>query len=334
MSRTFLVAVLALTSSLPAAEPQKLIFDTDLGNDVDDAMALALIHSLQRRGHCELLAVTLTNGHPNAAKFVDAVNTYYGYGATPIGGAVNGWKTASKYVDLVDEMKDGKPVYPYDVDPAKLTDSVTLLRKTLAAQPDGSVAVAQVGFSPNLARLLDTPGDDISPLTGRELVAKKVTVLSIMAGAFETIDNNNHYLEYNVIKDIPACQKLAKDWPTPIAWSGFEVGIAVPYPAVSIEQDYVYQPGHIIEMAYRLYQPPPHNRPTWDLTSVLYAVFPERGYFGLSKPGVVTIEDDGFSRFAPKADGKNRYLTVNSEQRARVVECFVQLCSEPPHTNR
>ena len=32
------------------AAPVKLIFDTDMGNDVDDAMALAMIHSLQRRG--------------------------------------------------------------------------------------------------------------------------------------------------------------------------------------------------------------------------------------------------------------------------------------------
>ena len=37
-----------------------MTFDTDLGNDVDDAMALAVIHALESRGECELLCVTLT----------------------------------------------------------------------------------------------------------------------------------------------------------------------------------------------------------------------------------------------------------------------------------
>ena len=55
-----------------AAEPVKLIFDTDIGNDVDDVLALGLIHALQSRGQCELLAVTITKDQPLAAEFVDA----------------------------------------------------------------------------------------------------------------------------------------------------------------------------------------------------------------------------------------------------------------------
>jgi hypothetical protein len=38
-----------------------------MGNDVDDAMALCMIHSLQQRGAVELLAVTVTKDHPQAA---------------------------------------------------------------------------------------------------------------------------------------------------------------------------------------------------------------------------------------------------------------------------
>ena len=58
------------------SEPVRLIFDTDMGNDVDDAMALAVIHALETRGQCKLLAVTLTKDHPLAAEFVDAINTF------------------------------------------------------------------------------------------------------------------------------------------------------------------------------------------------------------------------------------------------------------------
>src|SRR5258707_807827 len=142
--------------------------------------------------------------------------------------------------------------------------------------------MVQVGFFSNFAALLETQGDEISPLTGRELVKRKVRMLSIMDGAFQTIGNNNHYCEENVITDIPAAQKLEKEWPVPIVWSGFEIGIAVPYPAASIEQDFGYVTHHPAAEAYYLYNPPPHNRPTWDLTSALYAVAPGRGYFSLS----------------------------------------------------
>ena len=58
--------------------PVNPIFDTDIGNDCDDAMAWAVIHALRNRGECRLLAVTLTNPDPLAGQLVDAINTFYG----------------------------------------------------------------------------------------------------------------------------------------------------------------------------------------------------------------------------------------------------------------
>lgn len=87
-------------------------------------------------------------------------------------------------------------------------------------------------------------------------------------------------------------------------WSGFEIGIALPYPASSINRDYGYVAHHpIAEASYR-YSPPP-TAPTWDLTSVLYAVRPDAGYFELSPAGRVTVDDDGFTRFTPQS-GRSR----------------------------
>jgi hypothetical protein len=82
--------------------------------------------------------------------------------------------------------------------------------------------------------------------------------------------------------------------------------------------------------AYRLYQEMPYDRPTWDLTSVLYALHPERGYFELSEPGRVTVEADGFTRFDATAGGRDRYLILNPEHRERLVEALTQLASQPP----
>ena len=48
--------------------------------------------------------------------------------------------------------------------------------------------------------------------------------------------------------------------------------------------------------AYIRHNPPPHNRPTWDLTSVLYAVLPDRGYFDVSPRGRASNPTD-YERF-------------------------------------
>lgn len=334
--RGLLVVWLVLAaSSAVLAQPVKLIFDTDMGNDVDDVIALAMIHNLQRRGAVELLAVTITKDHPQAAAFTDAVNTFYGQGHVPIGVVRDGAaKDLGRFIALADSRKqDGSPRYPHRLKSgADAPEAVALIRSLLAAQPDGSVTIAQVGFFTNCARLLDSPGDEHSPLSGRELVARKVKVLTLMAGAFQTVNWNTRHLEYNVRVDVPAAQKVAREWPTPVVWSGFEVGMAAAFPHVSIERDLNYVAHHPLKDAYYLYQPPPHDRPTWDPTTVLHAVLPDRGYFDLSPPGTVTVGDDGATHFRPGADGagRHRFLVMNREQAARVREAIVQLSVEPP----
>ena len=312
-----------------AASPVKIIFDTDVGNDVDDVLALSVLHAFQTRGECELLAVTITKPDELAGPFVDAVNTFYGRPGIPIGFThARLTNEPSKFLPLA-ETKDGRKLrYPHRLKRSSdAPEATALLRKVLSRQPDHSVVLVQVGYFSNFAALLDAPGDASSPLVGRELVRQKVKLLSVMAGAFTTTRRD---LEFNVVQDLPASKRLVRNWPTPIVWSGFEIGIAVIYPAISIERDFGYVPHHPAAEAYRLYIPPPHERPTWDLTSVLYAVRSDRGYFGLSSPGQVTLEDDGFTRFTPAPEGRDRFLTLNDVQAARVKEALLQLASQPP----
>ena len=322
-------------ASSVAQEPRQgvvpLIFDTDIGNDVDDALALGVIHALQSRGECELLAVTITKDHELCAPYVDAVNTFYGRGDIPIGVVKDGPTPGdSKFTGLARERDDGELRYPHDLQSGNdAPDPTTVLRKALAGAEDHSVVIAQVGFSTNLARLLASGPDEVSGLSGRDLVAKKVRLISIMAGAFEPIQGKVHR-EYNVVKDIPAAQALAADWPTPIVYSGYEIGLNIPYPAESIEHDFAYVEHHPLAEAYQLYMPTPHERPTWDLTSVLWAVRPDRGYFDLSAPGRTHVTDEGVTEFEEAADGNCRYLIASEEQRVRVKEALALLASEPP----
>ena len=325
-------ATAVVAQDAAAGQPIPLIFDTDIGNDVDDVLALGMIHSLQSRGVCHLLAVTITKDHDQCAAFVDAVNTFYGRGDIAIGVCRSGvTPEQSKFTVLADQKDNGLDRYPHDLRSGRdAPDAVSVLRRTLALQAAASVVIAQVGFSTNLANLLESGPCDASPLTGIELVKKKVRLLSVMAGAFAPINGKVH-LEYNVVKDIPLAQKLVTKWPGEIIFSGFEIGLAATYPAISIERDYAYVEHHPLAEAYILYNPPPHNRPTWDLTSVLYAVYPDRGFFDVSAFGNVVVDDSGKTVHEPSENGRHRYLIMSPEQRIRVVEALVQLSSEPPH---
>ena len=230
-------------------------------------------------------------------------------------------------------MHEGRLKYPHDVKSNDvLPDAVSLLRQVLANQPDQSVVIIQVGVAVNLARLIDSPPDQFSPLKGDALIRQKVSQLSVMAGAFEIIQSETRFLEANVRNHIESMKALAENWPesVPIIWSGFEIGIAVPYPHQSIHRDYLYTPHHIVRESYLLHSGPEHDRPTWDLTSVLQAIFPDRQYFDLSDRGKVTIAQDGFMSFTPSPEGRDRYLVLPKNRRSRVIEALTQMTSQPP----
>ena len=176
----------------------KIIFDTDMLTDFDDVGALACLHALADAGECEILAtVSSTRGNASVGA-IEVINRYYGRGDLPVGapkgmgviGARAGAKTKVdpsaplgeksgndgghyKYRKL---LADYPGWYRYaDADDAP--DANEVYRRVLAAQPDCSVTICSVGFTTNMRRLLETGPDAISPLSGRELVAKKVNIL-------------------------------------------------------------------------------------------------------------------------------------------------------------
>lgn len=327
-----MLAILILNASLYAVEPVKIIFDTDMGNDIDDAMALAVAHSLQSRGELEILAVTTTKDNPYAAKMVDVLNTFYGRGDIPIGVVKNGVAPEiGKFNQQVVEMKtpDGKPVFTrtHQSD-SEFPEAVSLIRKVLAAQKDQSVVLVQIGFFTNLQRLLETTGDEFSPLSGKELVVKKVKYASIMAGAFS--EERKEHREYNVVTDLPAARKMIEEWPTEIIFSGWEVGRAIDHSLSSINEDFSYVSYHPVKEGYRFYRGLDQKQSTYDLNSVFYAARPNRGYYSLSEPGTVRFDEKGRTTFKVEPNGKHRYQIVDATQIAVVREALALLTSEPP----
>ena len=57
----------------PAGVP--IILDTDIGTDVDDAGALAMLHALAGRGEARILAVMSSNRNPWSGAAIDVIST-------------------------------------------------------------------------------------------------------------------------------------------------------------------------------------------------------------------------------------------------------------------
>lgn len=306
-------SLLVLLAAVPLLGAQAhLILDTDMGNDIDDALALAMIHGFESRAEARLLAVTITKDNRYAAPFVSLVNTYYGRPEVPIGVVRNGKTPEDSPMLKIAPLRQGQN-YP---------EAVELLTRILTHEDDGAVTIAQIGFSTNLARLVATP-------VGRRLVRQKVKALYLMAGNFAQPKP-----EYNVFTDAESFRDLMKNWPTPIVFSGFEIGLKISFPYEAIAKDFRYAEHHPIVDAYKLYVGKPADHPNWDSTAVLEAIRPDRGYFAFSEPGRVSLGEKNTTVFTRDPKGNCRYLILKPERAEAIRELIATLVSEPPGHRR
>lgn len=218
MRRILLFALILVISGFVSRgkEPVKIIFDSDMGPDFDDVGAITILHALASKGECEILATMASDGYPYIAPTLEVFNRYFRKPNIPIGipgpdapkfSCPNHWNDSLvvKYLPKTKTNSD----YP---------SATEVYRKVLASQPDGSVVIVTVGFLSNLETLLKSGPDQISELSGKALVAKKVKKWAAMAGGFP--EGN----EFNVNQHSKASEYVIKNWPTPILFSGFEIG--------------------------------------------------------------------------------------------------------------
>lgn len=311
------------------AAPEKVIFDTDMGNDVDDVLALDILYKYVDAGKIDLLAVMSSKDSEGSAPFIDIMNTFYGHPHMAVGvvrhGALGGDPKGYDYKVWKMKEAQGRPLFRTSIkDYTKLPDAHLLYRKILAKQPDHSVTIISVGFSTNLARLLLTGPDRYSRLTGRELVARKVKGFSLMAGDFATRNP-----EFNVKCDIASAQMFFALCPVPIVTSPFDVGLKAKYPATSIERDFGWAARHPLVEAYCHYLKMPYDACTWDPTAVVNAVEPGR-FMDTSEPGVITVDAQGTTTFKPQAGGMHRYLKMSDRQARDIMKFYLETIPSKP----
>jgi len=318
----------------PVKPPVGIAFDSDLGNGVDAALALALLYGLEGKGEARLVSNSTTVSNLKSAAFGDVLARFYA-GPPPASGAFGGFQRPvppigmagdgnlagdNSVLKAVLEKKtaEGTPVYPHGINKLNDTaDAVALIRNAMTAQQDQNCLVVLAGPATNLVRVMDLPGV-------LDLVKRKVKLLALAAGSYR-----DGRVDPRVKADVAAAKRLLAEWPTPIVAVGTEVGDGLPFPGSSIEKDFAWAPAHPIVDAYRAFQTMPYDAPVPSMAAVLYAVRPD-GYFKLSAPGTIGVLDDGRTRFTPAADGRHRYLVIDPAQKERVIQTYTELVSAKP----
>lgn len=300
-----------------ANNPLPVILDTDVGNDIDDVLAIQMLFNYEKAGKIDLLGISISKSNPYSIEYIDAYCRLNGREDIPLGYAYNGPnpEDGGYLRQTLDTVIDGQKIlHPRRSIKDNLPEGYKLLRKLLASQEDNSVVFIAVGPETNLARLLNSTPDEYSDLNGVQLVARKVKLLSVMAGLF---GNEFDFPEWNVMQDLEASRTVFSKWPTEIIASGWELGNKLLYPHQSILNDFPDSYKNPLCVSYKIYDKMPYDRQTWDLTSVLQAVEPEKRYFELSSPGKITIDAAGKSLFTTVNGGKHRYLLINGEQQIK-----------------
>jgi hypothetical protein len=301
-----------------------IIFDTDIGGDVDDLGALAMLHHFVDKKECNLLGVMCWSTEQYSVSSIDAVNRYYNHPDIPIG--------VRKDKVHHQEWFYSKPIcdkFDYNLTPKTAEDATVLYRKILAKAKNKSVVIVTVGPLKNIENLLNSKGDSISRWSGKKLIKKKVKEFVIMGGQFPSGKN-----EWNFNGDMKGVTKrVIKQLKVPITFSGFELGDAIKTGVVFNKMDkntplYIgwmhfsnnapwmekFRTGKIIDNS------------TFDQTAVLYAVRGGVGkYWDRVKGGKCVPDDVGGNTWIKKRRSKHSYLKLkmDSEELAKELEAMM-----------
>lgn len=172
---------------------EKIILDTDMGCDCDDVGALALVCGAHKRGEAALLGVTHAIDNPYGLRFIEKMLAHYGVDV-PVGICTKkGFLNDERFNTFIKPLAEDWPKKAHP-------DSVKLMREILSN--NRGVTLVTIGSYVNIAALLASAPDEISPLDGKTLVAQSVANVYSMAGHFTRPD----YAEFNIVCDIPAAR--------------------------------------------------------------------------------------------------------------------------------
>lgn len=284
---------------------KKIILDTDMGNDCDDAGALALLHNLEKLGECEIVAVTSSTSRRDGAGCIDAINKYYNRDI-PVGMYLgdnfleDGYGEYSRCVarnyknDFLD--KDAK-------------DATILLVEQLVKAKENSITLVVIGPLNNIWNLLNYSED----VNGFDLLKSKVKEVIIMGGYFKEFSEEVYFAgeimeaEWNILQDINSAREFVDKCPVEIIFCPFDLGM-IKTGSKLFKKGY----NSPIRLSYEVHSA--GLRESWDPITCYFAVRGECNLWSLSNFGSVLVNEEGVTIFKENKNGKHRVLLFKESE--------------------
>lgn len=275
---------------------RQFIIGTDWWTDCDDAVAMRILARAALAGKIRILGIGMNACMEHSVPSLDAFLHLEGLDNIPIS------------IDL--EANDFGRNPPYQKRLAasafrfhkneEVGDAVRMYRKLLSEAQE-PVEIIEVGYPQVLANLLESPGDDISPETGLELMQKKVRKLWMMAGKWDVENGRENNFARNA-RSIRGADILLRKCPVPITFLGWEVGADVLTGGELPKDDFLYLT--LVDHGS------PNGRCSWDPMLAVMALTGDEqaaGYDTVSGTARVHPET-GLNSFTPSPDGMHKYV--------------------------
>lgn len=200
----------------------KILLDTDIGNDVDDAVCLAYLLS---HPQCHLLGITTVTGEPIKRASLASVickvagkdiPLYPGF-AAPMMGELR--QPIAQHATVL-------PHWPHQSDFPQ-DQAIDFMSQTIRANP-GEVILLTIGPLTNIGRLFSAD-PDVAPL---------LKAIVLMGGLFTNTYPEKEYTEWNILCD-PAAAEIVYRTPVKLHRSiGLDVTLQVAFPAQEVRQQF------------------------------------------------------------------------------------------------
>ena len=267
---------------------------TDWGSDSDDAVAVRLLARAAKSGNIRLLGIGINCVGEHSYASMQAYLQNEG-ASVPVG-----LDTHALDFDWRETYQLRLAATLPNVTNQEAESAVRVYRRALATC-EGMAEIAEIGFLQVLSDLIESTGDDISPLTGLELMRDKVSHVWIMGGKWDEDGGK----EFNLSAHPLAAQSAAtvcEKCPVPITFLGFEIGDGV------VTGDRLPE-GDLLKQALTDHGSG-GGRYSWDPMLIALALTGDPAAAGYEAVvGRAAVDGiTGANHFSPSADGPHRYV--------------------------
>lgn len=281
---------------------RSFILGTDWWTDCDDAAAVRLLTRFVREEKIKLLGIGINACMEYSVASLRGFLRADGLGdEIPIGIDL----AATDFYGTPPYQKQHAQNYAPDVTNSDAPDAVRLYRTLLAGATE-KVEILEIGFLQVIASVLKSQADDISELSGLELVKEKVKKVWVMAGKWDADGEREHNFDNNA-RSRTAGKEFCELCPVPVTFLGWEVGYNVISGNKLDENDHLYQ--LFVDHGSA------KGRSSWDPMLVMLALIGDEEAAGYDTvAGTASVDaESGANYFAKDPAGKHKFVVKKYE---------------------